>query len=339
MGWYAHSGTGPHKGDWQGLKEHVLGVATLAAAMGRPMGLERAAFVAGLFHDLGKYNSEFQRRLEGADIKVDHSTAGAQILQQMVSGDDRAIAQIIGYSILGHHVGLPDRSGEADGSFDRRMERPLQLDEAWRQEITEDVSGLVPQLMRNLPKDRKELEFAVAFMGRMIFSCLVDADYLDTERFYASLGKVQADRDWAALPGLLNEFTTRFDACISGFGEPRSDLDRMRADILAHVRQGAQAKPGLFTLTVPTGGGKTLASLGFALDHARIHGHTRIILAIPFTGAWIETWMMRCWQRLRRVAPLAGAWIETRWRAGRWLNDGSLPSGSVDRNIVEMLLI
>lgn len=289
MNWYAHSGSGSHKGDWQGLKEHLLGVAMLAAEKARPIGLERAAYVAGLFHDLGKYNPEFQRRLEGADISVEHSTAGAQILRRITSGDDRAMAEIIGYAILGHHAGLPDRRGETDGCFDVRIERPLQLDDAWRQEIGEDVSGLVPQMMRNLPKDKTERDFAVSFMGRMIFSCLVDADFRDTESFYSALGTMRADREWAALGDLLDEFKQRFDAHIAGFGEPENDLGRMRARMLSHVRMGAEQKPGLFTLTVPTGGGKTLASLGFALDHARRYGHERIILAIPFTSVIDQT--------------------------------------------------
>lgn len=282
MDWFAHSGSGPGKGDWQGLKEHLLGVAVRAAEMGRPPGLERAAYMAGLFHDLGKYDPEFQRLLEGADIRVEHSNAGARILRHITSGDDKAMAQIIGYAILGHHAGLPDRRNETDGSLDVRIERPLKIDPVWKEEIGGDTSGLVPRMMRDLPKGRAARDFAVSFMGRMLFSCLVDADYLDTEQFYASLGRVQPDRKWPAL----------------------GDLDRTRADILAHVRRGAREKPGLFTLTVPTGGGKTLASLDFALDHARLHGHSRIIYAIPFTGARIETRRAARDAARRRSLPL-----------------------------------
>lgn len=289
MDWFAHSGSGPDKADWQGLKAHLLGVAELAAQMARPLGLERAAYVTGLFHDLGKYDPDFQRRLEGIMIDVEHSAAGAQVLRQITSGADRAMAEIMGYAILGHHAGLPDRRNATDGSFDVRIERPLKIDPAWKEEIGEDVSGLVPPMMHDLPKEKAARDFAVSFMGRMIFSCLVDADYLDTESHYASLGKVQPDRQWPALGGLLDGFVRRFDARIAGFGAPKGDLDRMRAGILVHVRRGAAQKPGLFTLTVPTGGGKTLASLGFALDHARLHGHSRIIYAIPFTSIIDQT--------------------------------------------------
>ena len=289
MDWYAHSGNGPDKGDWQGLKEHLVAVAEMAARFGRPLGLERMAHAAGLFHDLGKYDPDFQRKLDGNKIDVEHSAAGAQVLRQIASGDDRAMAEIVGYAILGHHAGLPDRRNATDASFDVRIERPLKIDPVWRQEIEAAVSGLVPDMMRSLPKENTARDFAISFIGRMVFSCLVDADYLETEAFYASLGKVEPDRDWAALGDLLDTFASRFDAHIAAFGAPKGALSRMRADVLAYVRRGATARPGLFTLTVPTGGGKTLASLGFALDHARIHGHTRIIYAIPFTSIIDQT--------------------------------------------------
>ncbi|RWX81706.1 hypothetical protein EPK99_05470 [Neorhizobium lilium] len=113
--------------------------------------------------------------------------------------------------------------------------------------------------------------------------------------FYASLGKRAADPQWPELTGLLDEFRDNFDAHMARFGrrpaasEKSRALNTLRAEILAHTRASAAKKPGFFTLTVPTGGGKTLASLGFALDHANHHGHNRIIFAIPFAEAWIET--------------------------------------------------
>ncbi|MET3661207.1 CRISPR-associated helicase Cas3' [Aquamicrobium ahrensii] len=289
MDWYAHSGSQPGKGDWQGLKSHLEGVAALAERKAQSFGLGRAAFVAGLFHDLGKYSPAFQQRLEGAAATVEHSTAGAQILKDMARGDNAAMAEIIGYAILGHHAGLPDRQGEGEGTFNLRMSAPLAIDDAWRREIPGELPDLVPQMMRSLPRDPVERAFAIAFMGRMIFSCLVDADFRDTEQFYASLGERQADRQWPALGGLLDEFAAGFDAHIAGFGAPSGELGQVRARVLAHVRHGAQREPGLFTLTVPTGGGKTLASLGFALDHARRYGHRRIIMAIPFTSIIEQT--------------------------------------------------
>ncbi|MGC3970539.1 MAG: CRISPR-associated endonuclease Cas3'' [Pirellulales bacterium] len=107
MDFYAHSGRDPGKSDWQNLKEHLFAVAGLAGEKARPFWLERAAFIAGLFHDLGKYNPAFQRRLDDATERVDHSTAGAQVLRDLAKGSDAVMAQIIGYGILGHHAGLP----------------------------------------------------------------------------------------------------------------------------------------------------------------------------------------------------------------------------------------
>lgn len=136
---------------------------------------------------------------------------------------------------------------------------------------------------------RGDRDFALSLMGRMIFSCLVDADFKDTERFYVSLGEIKADRTWPLLADILDGFIERFDAHIAAFGALQTELDRIRGDILSHVRDRASEPPGVFTLTVPTGGGKTLASLGFALDHARRYGHRRIIVGIPFTAIIEQT--------------------------------------------------
>ena len=195
---------------------------------------------------------------------------------------DAAMAQLIAYCILGHHAGLPDRL-DGPGTFDHRMKRPQAVDAVWKDELKAEISALVPDMVRRFPVDRAGHAFAWALMGRMLFSALVDADFSDTERFYEALGEKTADRDWPALSTVIDDFIARFDAHMATFSGLDGELNRLRRDVLAHVRAGTEREPGLFTLTVPTGGGKTLASLGFALDHARRHGHRRIIYAIPFT--------------------------------------------------------
>lgn len=288
MDFYAHSGRDPGKSDWQVLKEHLFAVARLAGEKARPFGLERAAFIAGLFHDLGKYSPAFQRRLDGVAEPVDHSTAGAQVLRDLARGSDAAMAQVIGYGILGHHAGLPDRL-DGPGTFDHRMKQLRAIDPVWMDELQAEISDLVPEMIRRFPTDQVGHAFSWAFMGRMLFSALVDADFADTESYYVTLGEKEADRDWPALSALIDDFIVRFDTHMTSLSGREGALNSLRREVLAHVRAGAGREPGLFTLTVPTGGGKTLASLGFALDHARRYGHRRIIYAIPFTSIIDQT--------------------------------------------------
>lgn len=297
MPYYAHSGSPDDKSDWQVLKDHLLAVAKLAKERAKPFGLGRAAYVAGLLHDLGKYTPEFQRRLLGEMIRVDHSTAGAAAVLNLAAkaGSDHLIAQLIAYSILGHHAGLPNRI-DGTGSYDNRIDEFLadgarMPDEVWRDELDVDASKLFPAGFIPAP-DQPERNFQLSFMGRMLFSCLVDADYRDTEAFYGQLDSSQKDRSWPELQDDVSILISKFDVHMASFDRNAKSINALRTEILAHVRGRAIEAPGLFTLTVPTGGGKTLASLGFALDHARAHGHRRIIYAIPFTSIIDQTAMI-----------------------------------------------
>lgn len=284
MAFYAHSTGGSDRSNWHGLLDHLKSTAALAQAFADSFGAGRAAFLAGLLHDLGKYNPRFQKRLEGADIRVDHSTAGARLALDLAKGNDRLIAELVAYAIAGHHAGLPDRNGASRSTLTGRLEdfSLESLDVAWQDEITADATSLVPDLLRQ-SGDKLRLRFRLGFLGRMIFSCLVDADYRDTEAFFARLEQRQVDRTWPALGTAVDGYRTRFERHMEELPKTASPVNDLRARILEHVRSRAADKPGFFTLTVPTGGGKTLASLGFALDHAKAHGHARIIYAIPFT--------------------------------------------------------
>jgi CRISPR-associated endonuclease/helicase Cas3 len=285
---YAHSGTQDDRSDWQLLGEHLAGVAELASANAAPIGLSACAAVLGRFHDLGKYDPEFDRRLMGENIRIDHSTAGGSVILAEAEKGMQPLAEALAYAILGHHAGLPDKTGETDACMDRRLARPLApLDPEWRAHLPVDFRAIgteVMRLIRRGPKQGFDLSVAV----RMMFSCLVDADYRDTQAFYDRLEGRQSDATWPKLADVLPTLRARFDKHMSGFAAD-SGLNKLRAQILTHVRDRAEMSPGAFTLCVPTGGGKTLASLGFALDHAARHGHRRIIYAIPYTSIIDQT--------------------------------------------------
>ncbi|AYF02464.1 CRISPR-associated helicase Cas3'' [Paracoccus yeei] len=304
---YAHSGRAADRSDWQLLPDHLQATATLAAHRAAPLKLQATAHLAGLFHDFGKYDPAFDRVLSGGNERVDHSTAGAALLYSRAPAGLRGVAEIVAYAILGHHAGLPDRD-RTDASMARRLD-------GFRDPVPPAITAAaLPDLgpvLRELVafRDGKMPGFDISVAARMVFSCLVDADFRDTEAFYARLDGTRPDREWPALAELLPAWRAAFDAHMATFST-EGEVNGLRARVLAHVRQGAALEPGLFTLTVPTGGGKTLASLGFALDHAARHGKRRIILAIPYTGARIEA------QRARQPAHREGGRPLTETRIG-----------------------
>jgi CRISPR-associated endonuclease/helicase Cas3 len=139
--------------------------------------------------------------------------------------------------------------------------------------------------------DKGSVAYRLGFFGRMVFSCLVDADFRDTEAFYCAAEGRSADRDWPKLPNIVGESIARFDAHMAKViaAAKATAVNALRLEILSHVRSRAPDSQGLFTLTVPTGGGKTLASLAFALEHAKQHHLERIVYAIPFTSVIDQT--------------------------------------------------
>lgn len=284
--YYAHSlDDADDRSRWHRLADHLRDTGDLAAGFARSFGVDKAAGLAGLLHDLGKYSRPFQARLEGSKVPVDHARAGAVEVRNLVRGNpdpwDGFMAQLVSYAIAGHHAGLPDWQGLA-----ARLEedRPA-IDPIWREELSVDTRGLKPSLKPHPSRTA----FQLGFLGRMLFSCLVDADFKDTERFYAQAAGAVVDRDWPKLPDIIDRLIDRFDACMADKQTKAGSVNRLRREILSHMRGKAEMAPGLFTLTVPTGGGKTLASLGFALDHAKRHGLERIVYAIPFTSILDQT--------------------------------------------------
>lgn len=280
MPFFAHSTADSSRADWQLLPDHLKGVALLARAYAEVFGAGDWAEVQGWLHDLGKYTEQFQQRLQGAALRVDHSTWGARIAVQRYS----RLGHLLAYGIAGHHSGLANGDGDGERTalrqrLDSAFELPL-LNPAWEKEIPLPASLTSPPLKLH---SRERANFQWAFLARMLFSCLVDADFLDTERFYLRAQGLPDYRSTEKKPPALAQLQAQLNEYLEklpGDGE----VNAVRARILAHVRAGAEAEPGLFSLTVPTGGGKTLASLAFALDHAIRHGLRRVIFVIPFTS-------------------------------------------------------
>jgi CRISPR-associated endonuclease/helicase Cas3 len=280
---FAHSSPRTDKSDWQPLKAHLEAVADMAGGFAGRFGAAAFGRVAGALHDLGKYSEEFQLRLSGEHPRVDHSSAGARVACERFGPRGWPIA----YAVAGHHAGLANgRDGERRTSLRERLDgaHPA-LHPAWAQEVAlpqPQTLGLPTGFQPVKPLGSLQL----SLLTRMTFSALVDADYLDTERYYVALeGRASArDRPLPSLPALREAL----DATLRSFAAD-TPVRRMRAEILSDVRGLAQSPQGVFSLTVPTGGGKTLTSLAFALDHAICHGLERVIVVIPYTSIVEQT--------------------------------------------------
>lgn len=291
---YAHSTEREDRSDWQSLAEHLRAVARLAGDRGSKFGAHKAAEMSGWLHDLGKYSVAFQSYIAGRGASVDHSTAGArEAMRLAASGMDTLTAELVAHAIAGHHAGLPDRHGGGASLSDRVNNKKLPaLDPVWTTEVGADSRELFPP---KFALRQEQAAFQLAFLGRMIFSCLVDADFLDTERHYAKVKGEPLDREWPSLNANSGDLLSVFDSYIASKLSKLSERERsnplniLRRDILAHVRGNAPMPKGVFTLDVPTGGGKTLASLAFALEHTQHWNMDRIIYSIPFTSIIDQT--------------------------------------------------
>jgi CRISPR-associated endonuclease/helicase Cas3 len=289
------------------LEEHLRSAAQLAGEFAEVWGASETAALAALWHDLGKYAAEFQAMITASDPeahlecvpagsrkRVNHSSAGALWAMQRFRGG--GFGRLLAYPIAGHHSGLPDWVGEQGrlGLKDRLAERS-HLDRTLRENPPRTILD-APLPSTGIPEGAD-----AGLWVRMFASALFDADFLDAEAFFNPTVS-PARADWPALSLLLPKLDTHL-ARISAKVEP-TPVNRLRADVLRACRAAAAHKPGLFSLTVPTGGGKTLSSLAFALEHARAHGLRRVIYAIPFTSIIEQT------ARVFRAAVGADAVLE-----------------------------
>jgi len=277
------------------LSDHLLEVAQLASEFASPFQGEGWAAAAGRWHDLGKYSGDFQNYIRQASGyerqqahvedevvrgRVDHSTAGA------IYAIDQwgLLGRVLAYLIAGHHAGLPDWEKLEEGTGGALRERL-----AKKELLANALKGGLPSkvLQADAPKFQVPGGKAgFALWVRMLFSALVDADFLDTEAFMDDKRTGQRG-GYCSLTSLREPF----DGYLSQLQAQVSDtaVNRLRSDILHHCREKAEDKPGFFSLTVPTGGGKTLSGMAFALDHAIVHRKRRVIHVIPYTSIIEQT--------------------------------------------------
>lgn len=270
------------------LVKHLHDTAILAESFASKFHSGLWGKAEALAHDAGKGRLVWQKylrsksgfdeeaHLEGKPGKIPHAIHGAKLVEELFG---KAIGRILAYGIAGHHAGLPDGSN-AEGAGQASLE--------FQESQLKDISDIAP-FVRDGLKTVKPLappwQFTdgldVSLWIRMLYSCLVDADFLDTEK-YMDPEKHDLRGEYCDIPELLE----RFNRFMGELDERADDtpVNRIRRDIRSRCVAMANEKRGIFTLSVPTGGGKTLSSLAFGLEHAKRHELDRIIYVIPYTS-------------------------------------------------------
>ncbi len=274
MEYYAHSSENPEK-SWQTLSDHLKNTANIAGEFASKFNAGEFGNVCGMLHDLGKYAQKFQQKLKGSIVKVDHSTAGAK---EAINLYGKSIGKLLAYCIAGHHSGLPNYGTVAstEGTLYARLNKEIEDYSSYKNELDlTTVNTLTTLPVR--PIDGYQ-GFTLSFFVRMLYSCLVDADFIDTEIFMSDTLKPRGNS--VTIPQL----TTTFNKFITNLSAEPTKINKKRKDILEQCLSKANNDTGLYTLTVPTGGGKTYSSLAFALNQAKLHNLERIIYVIPYTS-------------------------------------------------------
>jgi CRISPR-associated endonuclease/helicase Cas3 len=286
--------TAPEGGQVQSIHDHLTEVARLAGEFALPLDLSDEAALAGLLHDCGKYGDHFQRRLLGQERHIDHWSQGAYLALKHM-----ALAAAL--SIYGHHVGLQEFSQ----GFFRRLNRigedqPMEDGRRLAGSLEQVVSrfteeGLVATrparpLIARYPQPSSAVEFMMGV--RNLYSCLVDADYLDTEAHFQQ--DAEGHKQFRAKapdlrPDVAFSLLARAIEAKSTTVKTSAEVKHARQSVWQQAIEAGRQPHGLWTLTAPTGSGKTLAMLGFALRHAAVHQKRRIIVALPYLNIIEQT--------------------------------------------------
>lgn len=261
----------------QSLKEHAYSTAELVKKFASAFCLGNLAYLIGLAHDIGKSSAAFQERIYGRSTRtVDHSTAGGQLLYELYA----SLGPVPAYCVMGHHSGLMNGGSKIansgnDHSSDlyTRLKRPIENYSAYRDEV------IFPEYIPEpLPVSAEDTGFSISLLIRMLYSALVDADFQDTENFMSGHSVRRGGYDSIAV------LYDRYLHDVEKFGQPENTIGEKRNAVYRDCMSMAETAHRLYSLTVPTGGGKTISSLGFALKHAVKHGMRRIIYVIPYTS-------------------------------------------------------
>lgn len=269
------------------LEAHLRSVKTLAGKFAQVFDSSDWAEAAGQLHDLGKYQPAFVQyikrasgfdrstaHLEDYQGKVTHSTAGAIHAIEKLGG----LGYVLAYMIAGHHGGLPDGIGDSSSLVIRLANGKKEHHDTMKAAIPGDVLNVNEDLMPPMwAHDEENIHIWI----RMMFSCLVDADFLDTEA-YMNPEKALSRGEEVPIQDVYVHYLEQLDEMLEKAEDTK--VNRIRSRILNECLEAANKQPGMFSLTVPTGGGKTLSSLAFALKHAHKHQKRRVIYAIPFTS-------------------------------------------------------
>jgi len=288
--YYAHSLKDETEEKWHLLEDHLMGTAEKAHLFTGNFDSGAWGDMGGKLHDQGKYLKAFLNMLRsknGQNAHIDgektkrviHSSAGALFACRKYG---QGLGLPLAFVIAGHHAGLADKE-DLKSRLDAQHDL---LDKALESEIPEDILStppLVPPAFLQSIKDKKRARRSFEFWIRMLYSALVDADFLDTEEFYDRHDKGLKTKTRSAGDN-LSDLKAEFDRYMDDFSESSTPVNRTRAEILEACREKALSPQGVFSLTAPTGSGKTLSAMAFALEHAINHGLERIIVVIPYTS-------------------------------------------------------
>ncbi|MDA3900189.1 MAG: CRISPR-associated helicase Cas3' [Spirochaetes bacterium] len=285
MNYYAHTKENEPKEKWQLLKDHLTNVSDIAINFARSFNGEKHAKIAGLLHDLGKYQKEFQNYLEhgGARGSVPHAIYGALLTGAIFNQKFKVSYKEISYVIDGHHSGLPDNgvwSSDHMSSYDNNRDTLNQLvktfltDTEIDQNILKDIQDPIED------KDVLEREL----FTRLLFSCITDADWLDTEKFMSPKRYAARKNHKIDIKNMISKMDTIFKRFSS-----EGNVNKLRNAVRIDALEKSNMKPGFFSLNLPTGMGKTLTSLYWALHHAQNNNMDRVIVVLPFISIIDQT--------------------------------------------------